>query len=314
MARHENDYGFFDLKEFDAEFSSRTTPDDWARTLEMRSHNNFINAVLNYHLALPALIRGKPVLKKVVSEVWRYEMLAYILYLYDTRDADQPRSGLTLTNLERMCRNQNCASPGRVRAIVGYLWATGYLRRQKSLSDNRITQFAPTSKLVGFIEDWTQGIFKSIDEIVPDGCLAERHLSDPRFGWDMRKGCTEQLLTGWKPFGLFPEVFHFIQRDAGWMVLLHCVGQVMRVGKGEIVPISVDLAGFGALFGVSRSHLRRVLETAFDERLLDVPPSNGRHIVLSRKLIAAYFSSMAAELEFYRFHANNSTAALTANS
>ena len=276
----------------------------------MRNQDNFINAILRYHAALPGLIRGKPVLTKVVSEVWRYEILAYILYLYDTRDFSDPKSGLTLTNLERVCRYQNCASPGRVRAIVGFLWASGYLKRQKSYSDSRIYQFAPTQKLIGFVEDWTHGIFETIDHILPGSSLAESHLAQPRFGWNMRRGCTEQLLSGWKPFGLFPEVFHFVTKDAGWMLLLHCVGEAMRKGTGQIVTVSIDLAAFGALYGVSRSHLRRLLETAYSHGLLEDTPSNGSNIVFSRKLVAAYFTSMAAELEFYRSHAIKNQAKL----
>jgi hypothetical protein len=294
----------FQLDAFDAEFSARTQADEWQRTLETRSQPNFVNAILKYHAQLPQRSSGNAVLNKVVAESGRYELLAYTLYLYDIRDPVNPRSGLTVTNLEKMCIRQNCASPGRVRAYIGLMWAAGYLKRHQSKTDSRITHFEPSKKLVEIVEGWNHEIFKAIDDIFPDDGLALRHATEPRFGWDMRRNGTEQVLTGWKPFDLFPEVYHFISHDAGWMFLLHIIGEMMRQSGGtHIVPVQVDLPEFGARFGVSRSHLRRLLESAFEKGLLEQPPQNGTHIVLSHRLVASYFMSMASELSFYRAHA-----------
>ena len=292
------------LDEFDLEFSTRASLSDWQNILEMRNQIGFVQSVLDYHADLPARSADNAILNKVVAESGRYEILAYILYLYDTRDAAHPRSGLTATNLEKMCTSQNCASPGRVRAILGLMWAAGYLKRQQSTADSRIVHFEPTAKLMQIIDGWNHEIFRTIDRIFPADKLAQRHLSESRFGWNMRKKGTEQVLTGWRPFGLFPEVHHFIEHDAGWMLLIHCIGKMMKAsGDKTILPIAVDLAAFGKRFGVSRSHLRRILEAAYDKTLLDAPPRNGSYIVLSRRLVASYFVSMALELQFYRSHA-----------
>jgi hypothetical protein len=294
----------FLLDAFDTEFSMRTTAEEWERALDMRNQPNFMPAILKYHAQLLGVTSGHRILNKLVAEVGRYEILAYLLYLYDSRDPANPRSGLTITNLEKMCTRQNCASPGRVRAIVGLMWAVGYLKRQQFTADSRIGHFEPTKKLMTVIDGWNHEIFVAIDEIFPDDGLAARHLSEPRFGWDMRKNGVNQIVTGWKPLDLFPEIFHFISRDAGWMLLIYCVGETMRLKTDDkIIPISVDLARFGARFSVSRSHLRRLLESAYDLGLLDALPRNGNHVVLSKKLIAAYFMSMAFELQFYRKHA-----------
>ena len=294
----------FRLDEFDAEFSARTTAEDWQRTLEMRNQPNFTNAILKYHIQLEDVASGNIMLNKVVSESGRYEILAYLLYLYDSRDPQNSRSGLTITNLEKLCVSQNCASPGRVRAIIGLMWATGYLKRTQSILDSRVTHFEPTKKLMDIIESWNHEIFKAIDDIFPEDGLALRHLNEPRFGWNMRKSGTEQVLTGWKPFHLFPEAFHFVKHDAGWMLLLHCARKAIQNGNStHIAAVAIDLAAFGSRFGVSRSHLRRLLEAAFTAGLLDAPPHNGTYIVLSRKLLASYFMSMASELQFYRKHA-----------
>jgi hypothetical protein len=292
------------LDAFDIEFSARAQPDEWQRTLETRNQRNFVNAVLKYHAELPHRSSGNTILNKVVAEAARYELLTYTLYLYDIRDPANPRSGLTITNLEKLCIRQNCASPGRVRAYIGLMWSAGYLKRHQSKTDSRVAHFEPTKKLMDIVEGWNHEIFKTIDDIFPADGLARRHSTEPRFGWDMRRNATEEVIAGWRPFELFPEVYHFISHDAGWLFLLHMIGEMMRQSGGtHIVPVQVDLPEFGARFGVSRSHLRRLLESAFEKGLLEQPPQNGTHIVLSRRLVAAYFMSMASELSFYRTHA-----------
>ena len=88
------------------------------------------------------------------------------------------------------------------------------------------------------------------------------------------------------------------------MLLLRCVAETMRMGgRTEIVPISIDLVSFGRRFGVSRSHLRRLLEGAHEKGLLDAPPRNGSHILLSLRLMSSFVTWMASELGNYRLWA-----------
>ncbi len=120
----------------------------------------------------------------------------------------------------------------------------------------------------------------------------------------MRRRGAEAVMEGWKLLDPFPEVFHFVSCDGGWMLLLHVADKaLMQGGDTHITPVSLDLKAFGAKFGVSRTHLRRLLESAYAAGYLREPPRNGSNIVLSKELLASYLSCMAAELSFYRNHA-----------
>ncbi|MGL4406516.1 MAG: hypothetical protein ACRCT6_12190, partial [Notoacmeibacter sp.] len=281
----------------------RTTPDDWQRILAFRNCSNFKAALPRYHELMTHFYSGNLMLNKVVTEAWRFEMLVYALHLYDSRDPANPRSGLTLTNLEKICVAQKCASPGRVRAIIGIMWLGGFIKRYRSKLDSRIVHFEPSQDFIAIVEGWNNRIFQIIDAVYPEGKLAECHALHQRFGWEMRKGGAQGLLDGWKLLDPFPEVFHFVSRDGGWMLLLHCAFEALRLGNGtHIAPVSVDLAEFGVRFGVSRSHLRRLLEAAYKSGLLSAPPQNGSHIVLAPELLASYLTCMASELDFFQGH------------
>lgn len=296
----------FSLTSHDAALSARTTAADWARILVLRDHPDFLKALFAYEALMPAYFAENIILNKVVTEAWRFEMLVYTLYLDDIRDPDDPRSGLTISNLTRICRQQNCASRGRVLTILGIMTLGGYLRRETATGDARVARLVPSPAFLSIVEGWNHRIFQIIDAVMPEGDLARHHEQRPRFGRDMRRRGAETLLAGWKLLDPFPEVAHFVSRDGGWMLLLTCVADSLRASEGrEIAPVSIELKRFGARFGVSRSHLRRLLESAYAAGLLDEPPQNGSRIVPSPLLVASFLGCMASELAHYRLWAHD---------
>jgi DNA-binding MarR family transcriptional regulator len=294
----------FTIDCFDEVLSQRADPAEWARIMSMRAQPNFLNCLKQYNKLMAPFFADKVILNKIVTEAWRFEMLVYTLYLYDQRDYSDSRSGLTVANLERLCAQMNCASPGRVRAILGIMRVGGYLRRSRSYEDQRVVQLEPTPQFLDIVESWNRRIFQISDSVFAEDHLVDWHKRENRLGWEMRNRGCEALVAGWKLLDPFPEVFHFVSSDGGWMLLLRCAFEALRLGNDQhIMPVSVDLSTFGRRYGVSRSHLRRLLESAYEAGLLRAPPKNGANIVLSKELLASYLNCMAAEISFYRSHA-----------
>jgi hypothetical protein len=289
------------LDRFDAEFSSRTTPGEWERILSVRDHPRYLDGVALYNEIVPAVFAGNFVLSKAVTQISRFQTIVLTLHLHDTADAADPTTGLTLSRLQRLCKAHKLASPGSVTAFLGVLLVAGYLRRQRSDRDRRVIHLEPTEKFIAIVETWNRAIARSLDAIEPEMRLTEAHSAHARFGWDMRERGAQFLLAGWKPLEPFPEAMHFVAGDGGWMMLCHCVAEILRRGeRREIVPVAVDLTAFGRRFGVSRSHLRRMLESAYQKGLLVEPPRNGRHVLMSERLLASCLSAQAFELGTYR--------------
>ena len=291
----------FTLQDYDSEFKQRTNAEEWQRILVLRDHPGMMRGLFRYGELMPKYFSDNVMLNKVVTEAWRFEMLVYTLYLHDTRDPHDPATGLTVASLTRICAAQKVASRGRVLAIVGIMQIAGYLHRRRSKIDARVVHLEPSAAFMSIVEGWNQRILQIIDAIDDTGELANAHVVLPRLGADMRTLGAERLLHGWKLLDPFPEVNHFVTRDGGWMLLLSCVAAALRPSNGaEIAPVALELGSFGKRFGVSRSHLRRVLESAYDAGLLDAPPRNGQEIVLSPRLVASFLTCMACELGFYR--------------
>lgn len=291
----------FRLEHFDATFAARTTPQDWQRILVLRDHPSLLKGLTSYDALIPAYFSNNLILNKVVTEAWRFQILVYALHLHDTRDPSDPRTGLTYSSLQKICARQNIASAGRVSAILGLMRLGGYVKAQRSALDSRIVHLVPSEKFVMVVEGWNRCIFQIIDAITPDARLTACHKEQPGFGREMRRRGAETLLSGWNLLDPFPEVFHFVSSDGGWMLLLTCIAETVRTSSGgQIAPVAIDLQPFGKRFGVSRSHLRQLLQSAFEAGLLDAPPRNGAHILLSPQLIASFLACMASELGNYR--------------
>jgi hypothetical protein len=297
----------------DADFASRFSAEEFQRILTLRNNPRFMKGLTEYGVLIPEYFANNFILNRVVTEVWRFEMLVFTLYLYDTRNKDDFRSGLTVANLQKLCAEHTIASSGRVLAILGIMRLGGYLKRIKSENDRRVVQLEPSEGFIQIVEGWNRRLLKIIDAVLPEENLAQWHTDHPRFGWAMRRLGAEGMLKGWRLLKPFPEVEHFVRSDGGWMLLLTCVSQSLAKSDFKSIErVSLDLRSFGARFGVSRSHLRRLLESAYAEGLLDEPPRNGTTILLSAKLVASFLTCMASELGYYLEHAREARVEVTA--
>ena len=304
----------FDIACLDATIARRTTPTEWSRIRVLRDHPRLLDGLFAYGALMPDFFADNLILNRVVTEAWRFEMLVYALHLYDTRDPADPHTGLTVGRLQSVCAAQNVASPGRVAAILGIMQMAGYLKRRRSQIDSRIVHLEPSPAFVAIVEGWNRAILRIIDAIAPEDGLASCHAAHPRLGWEMRRRGAVVVLSGWKLLDPFPEVAHFVSRDGGWMLLLRCVALALAPSRGAaIAPVALAIDPFGKTFGVSRSHLRRVLESAHEAGLLRAPPRNGANIVLAPELVASFLGCMASELGHYRAWAQAARMGLVAD-
>ena len=288
------------LAQYDDEFAARSRPGDWALLKRLRDKPRFLDGAIAYDTLVPPVFANNLALNRLVTQIERMQTIVFTLHLFDSFDPDNPATGLTLSRLRHLCATHGLASKGGVAAFMALMTVTGYLTHQRSELDRRVVHFAPTPKFMALVDKWTEAVLTSVDVIDPGARLVAALKAHPRFGWDMREGGAQRLLGGWKPLGAFPELTHFLAAQSGWMLLCHVTAALLREGMGEkIVPVSVDLFAFGKKFGVSRTHLRRVLEIGHQKGLLDAPPRNGGYVLMSPRLLAACLTAQAGELATY---------------
>ena len=291
----------------DAEFVARVPSEDWPAVFAFRDRATFPNCVGLYAEFMVPYFSYNFVLNKVVGELWRFLMLVFALHLYDTRDPDDPHSGLTIGNFQKLCARQGIASNGRALAYLHIMQMGGYLTRSRSPVHGRIVHYAPTPAFIATVEGWNDGVFQLIDAVVPEDRMMPRRADYPDLGKEMRRRSAERLLGGWDPVAPFPEMELFSSSDGGWMVLSFMVAETLKHGFGQ--PVAIDLEGLSKQAGVSRSHLRRVLESAYKAGLLEAPPRNGANLMPSATLVRAFLAWLASYLGSYRLRTLEALAA-----
>ncbi|ATC32991.1 hypothetical protein CA606_11995 [Caulobacter vibrioides] len=291
-----------DLTCLDEAFAQRMPAEEWARIKVIRDAPTLFDALDVNHALLSPYYADHLLLNKVVTEGRRFEMLVYLLYLEATVSAEDPRSGLTNANFRRICVRQNVCSPNRASVVLGIMRLAGFVTDARDDGgDARVARLAVTPKFMETVEGWNQAMLTFVDAAVPGDDLAGAHARIPGLGRGMRINGGRALLDGWHLLPPFPEARMMIDRDGGWMLLMHLAYESLRQGQRRVIaPVSVDLAAFGRRFGVSRSHLRRLLEEVHQAGLLAAPPRNGAHIQLTPQLLASYMTCLASEIDFYR--------------
>lgn len=295
--------GYLDIAMHDALFAGRTTAQDWARIVAFRDSPRFLDGARRHEGVMQPFFAHNLILNRVVTEVWRFQILVLTLYLHTTRDPLNPRAGLTVANLQKICVALNLASPGRVYAFLNIMKLGGYLSAMRSPLDSRVVHLDPTALFEVIVEEWNDNIFASIDAAVPGSGLTALRARHPELGRQMRISGAEGLLAGWDPLGPFPEVFHFASTDGGWLMLEHLVLQSIRGETSiRIEPVTLNMRATAKRFGGSRSNLIRVLEGGYAAGLLDAPSRGGSHIVVSSRMTCAFLAFMASFLGYFQQH------------
>ncbi len=300
---------FLDLGAHDDLFAARTTPADWARIAAFRDRPHFLDGVRRHEGVMQPFFAHNFILNRVVTEVWRFQMLVFTLFLADTRDPADPRTGLTVGNLQRICAAKKLASAGRVTAFLNIMKLGGYLAASRSTIDSRVVHLEPTALFTRIVEEWNDNIFAAIDAASagaasPLGSLVALRARHPALGRLMRTSGAEGLLAGWDPLGPFPETYHFAATDGGWLMIEHLV---IRAIAGQtrvhIEPVALTMRAAAKQFGGSRSNLMRALDSGYATGLLDEPPRGGSHVVLSPRMACAFLAFMASFLGYFEQHA-----------
>lgn len=293
-----------DIRAHDALFATRTTPEDWARIAEFRDRPAFLDGIRQHEGAMQPFFAHNLILNRVVTEAWRFQILVFTLYLHNMLDHADPRSGLTVSNLQKICAQKQLASAGRAYAFLNIMKVGGYLASARSTVDSRVVRLEPTPRFMAIVEEWNDHIFASIDATTPAPSLLAARARYPDLGRGMRTSGAQGMLDGWLPLEPWPETVHFISTDGGWLLIEYLVLCSMRSGTVvDVEPVSLDLRSTASRFGGSRSNLLRLLESGHELGLLDAPPRGGKQIILSSRMICSFLGFMASYLGYFEIRA-----------
>jgi hypothetical protein len=250
---------------------------------DILAHPRFVTARTAYVEALLNLYEGDSFLNRLLIEAGRQVTFNMIVQLHCRHDETEPATWPTMRLLKQELKPFGL-SERRIDDLVSRLAHSGLLELHQSQRDRRLRILTPTPAMMSLDQDWLGAHYLPLHIMFPEpgyGPVIER---DNAFHRRHRvvalnfSGRGMEIMAGNLPMMLF------LSRDAGTIILIKLVQMASTARDAE----GLSYADIGARFGVSRTHVRTLLQDA--ERNGDVSLSGrgGKFVELRPSILQAF--------------------------
>jgi DNA-binding MarR family transcriptional regulator len=290
IAEKETEHSLQSLQLFDGPFPSMAALD------AVKAHPAFPDAMREISGSFAKLYRGDRVLNTVGTDRWRFLISVFAIHLH----SDNPQRGLTAGRLRRLCADNKICSPGRASAMVNLMRSFGQLETVPNTEDRRELLLMPTERLMTWHRERFAVFFNGMAKVLPEGADALAALGSAAFLPRFISQLSRSFLVGFYYVDHIPDMKLFFERNSGMMVLYTLLQSAPA--ENAFPPtgaISVSHSAIGRQFGVSRVHVRRLLQDAVKQNLLArVGDKEDQFRVLPR-LVEAFRHTIAMYIVHY---------------
>lgn len=166
----------------------------------------------------------------------------------------------TMQLLKRQMEAHGIASWRRTHDIVRRLADTGYISVYRAPDDRRVTLLAPTDKMLLHDRRALRVYYHPLHVLFPEPGYPEPVNHDPAFHRVAREICAAFLAHAQQFILANPVIAFFLPRQAGHMILAKLM-HVCAHQDDQAAP-QVSFLKIGDSFGVSRTHVRKLLQGA----------------------------------------------------
>ena len=253
---------------------------------EILVHPRFALARDEFVKAMLGLYEHKPFLNRLLLEASRAVLFSVVMCLHARYDEADRATWPTLRLVADAMAQHGLASASRVQDLVARLVKTGYLEQRAAPRDRRVRILVPTKKMIAQDQDFLVSHHVPLQVMFPDPGYALIMRRDPAFQLKQRLVSRDLFALGAKILASNPIMMLFQGRDAGVMILIKMIQLAGRRGEGK--PLNISFSDLGDRFGVSRTHVRNLLEAAEEMDLVRLTKTRGQLIELKPAVLQAF--------------------------
>ena len=228
----------------------------------VQSHPHFAAAVVALAQNMLALSDADKTLDGIFKDAGRYVAAMWAMYLHAS-------GGLTVPRLKQICASSGLVSPGRARALLLYMRYLGYVVALPRQRRGDIARYTPTENFIVSWREQMKAALLAAEHLEPAvGAILDR-LSEAAVLECVSRIQSEGLLA-WAKEGDHQDPFVrvFMHPHAGnqivWTLLVSSPGATFPP-QG---PLAFSIGTAAKRFGVSRTHIRRMIDAAVREDLI----------------------------------------------
>ncbi|MBZ9741326.1 MULTISPECIES: helix-turn-helix domain-containing protein [unclassified Mesorhizobium] len=247
---------------------------------EILAHPAFAEARAVWIEGMLGLYENNPFLSRLLAATQRSAVFFNTLVLDAAHDPTDRSTWPTIALVQEVMAPYGVSSRRNIETIVARFVETGFLSRHEVAADRRVRLLVPTEKMVAHDLDWVRVYYSPLAAMFPGCGYAPPMRRDPIFRTAVRRASSPGLGDAVKLLANNPAITFIMNRDAGMMVLIKLVQTGAAAG-----PAPLDFSDLAKRFGISRTHVRRLLRDAEQEGLLGLSKAS---VTLEPRLVAAF--------------------------
>jgi hypothetical protein len=253
---------------------------------EILAHPRFPDALTAFIEAVLRLYEDDPLLTRLLLEAGRQVMFSIIICLRVRYDEADRATWPTMGHLQQSMTQFGLSCPRRIEALVARLTHFGFLKSVAAKTDRRVRILTPTAKMLAHDLDWLAAHYLPLYVMFGDGGYAQAIRRDPSFQRAQRLAAMGFFDLGARILASNQAMMLFLSRDAGVMILMKLI-QMADAGNGKVQE-GLSYADIGIRFGVSRTHVRAMLQDAERAGLARLSGRGGRLVELMPSVRQAF--------------------------
>lgn len=267
------------------------------RFADVRHHPRFAEARKAYVDRFLEVYSGDPFKVRLLIEAGRFVVYYIVIMLEAAQDPARRETWATVGLLKQYVQAEGLASPRQIDLIVSRLCEVGFLELNPAEQDRRVRILKTTEKLHAHDRDWLAAHYAPLTVLFPHHDYGLVMRRDREFHALHRRTAMQFRELGQHALRLAPEIMLFFDHAAGVLILAALVQAAMEAADG---PHScVPYTQLGDRFGVSRTHVRKLLESAQDAGLLKLHARGGHQVEILPRMWAGYDLGLAGGFYFH---------------
>jgi hypothetical protein len=234
---------------------------------------------------------GDPFVVRLLIESGRFLVYHLVTVLEAAHDPARRETWLTVGLLKQNMALFGLASGRHVDHLVARLCEVGYMQLRPSEADRRVRILKPTEKLRAHDREWLAAHFAPLTVLYPQHDYGPVMRRDPQFQAAYRRACVPFLPFGAKLLLAVPDMLLFLDRAAGYPIIAALLQAALARPDGS--HAAVPYADVGERFGVSRTHVRRLLVAAEEAGLVKLHARGGHRVEILPRLWASHDRGIA---------------------
>ncbi len=257
---------------------------------EIARHPRLAEARNLYLSRFLALYDRDPYMARLLIEARRFLVYPTAVILGVAQTPDRRETWLTVGRLKKAVSLFWDASDRHLDELIARLCAVGFLQSEEAEQDRRVRILRPTEKMRAHDRAWLAAHYAPLTVVSRFDDYHPVMRQDADYQWTNRRIAVDFMPFSGKLLAMAPELLLFFKHAGGHMVsaaLLHAA----MAAPDESAPILY--AEVGERFGVSRTHVRSILDEAQAAGLVRLEGRGGKRVQILPKLWESYDRGLA---------------------